>query len=206
MTLSSENDVALADLRLLLPLRAGDEILLGSECPYLEHELDQLKVRHTRIADLGSSQAERPSVQKFQHAIFPALPLPDVEASLEYIRQRLDHQATLLFGTANPLYWLRKIAKHKVSTSSLHPQQGHVICQNQNFKVVRLFGNPDSLDNPRYLIDLETPEPTEHFIHHVQIPYSIKGEALRLLSHTWMKVRSYNTIFPSLLWQVVHNR
>lgn len=201
-----EMNLAIADLKYLLPLKRGDHAWVGGNYPRLIEELEKQRIHVALYDACAHGNDEDRQSGKFNLAIFPVFMFEDTEKNFELWRSGLSDGATLVFGCANPAY-LPGILKSTGSQSGwgLTLEQGKSLAQKFGFKVERIFGNPGSIYHPRYLVDLETREPTQYYFKEIFTPYRRKSIIAGYLSAKVGQLLPLVRLYRSFVWQTTYH-
>lgn len=200
---AAENELAIADLKFLLPMEPGDHIWLGGHYPRLVEELEKLQMHVT----LYDPEQHNPNLgshsEKFHHAIFPIMPFAEIESNFKLWSARLMDGASLVFGSSNPTYWLRFVKPANSGNAiGLDPQIGKHVAEKFGFAVEHVYGNPADAGAPRYLVELGRRLPSRFFFKELFTPYRRGSEWVRQLSLGWSKFNSSASLYRSLVWHV----
>jgi hypothetical protein len=206
MNLSLKNELAIADLRFLLPMHPGDKVLLSDSFQILEEELGKIGVSYSQLSMITEGRESINSEKKFDFAILPILSTPNLEDALRVIIPMLNDGAYVICGTKNSGYWLKYLKSYtRDKDSEINFNKGLATFQKMGFSLLRLFGNPDKISNPRFLVDLDSKEPTLHFISHILTPYTRKGAISWFIAKYFFKAFQYTSFYPSMIWLTQKN-
>ena len=120
-----EKELAIADLRFLLPLHPGDNVFILGEFPLLEKELTQQQVQVTCCNSFKNIDETLPSALAFHHAIIPYLPSDQFETLIRFLSTHLKAGGRVILGTVNPRFGFGLLTgKNKPGLINLHLKSG----------------------------------------------------------------------------------
>lgn len=205
--MKDENELAIADLKFLLPLQPGEHIWLGGNYPRLITELQKQQMDVTLYDAETHVPNPHDPAEKFNHAIFPAMPFAEIELNFKLWSAYLMDGASLVFGSSNPAYWLRFVKPSDAkNTIGLDPKNGKIAAGKYSFTIEHLYGNPGDADTPRYLVELDRRPPSTYYFKELFTPYRRGSKMVRQLTLGWGRVNPAASLYRSLVWHATYHQ
>ena len=196
-----EKELAIADLRFLLPMQPGDNVFILGEFPLLEKELTQQQVQVTCCDSFKNIDETLPSPLAFHRAIIPYLPSDQFENLIRFLSIHLKAGGRVILGTINPRFGFGLLnGKNKPGLTSLNMKSGSKLWAMYGFKVNQIYGNPKDLEHPRHLVDLARPQISTFYMNSVFVTYRLRAEIFRRFALIWSKIFPVVSLFPTLVW------
>lgn len=196
-----EKELAIADLRFLLPLQPGDEVFILGEFPLLEKELKQQQVQVTCWNSFKNIDETPQTALAFHHAIIPYLPSDQFETLIRFLSTHLKAGGCVILGAVNPRFGFRLLTgKNKPGLVNLHLKSGAKLLEMAGYKVKQVYGNPKDLEHPRHLVDLASPQISTFYMKNVFVTYRLRAEIFRRFALIWSRIFPVVSLFPTLIW------
>lgn len=196
-----EKELAIADLRFLLPLQPGNKVFILGAFPLLEKELKQQQVQVTCWNSFKNIDETLQTALEFHHAIIPYLRSDQFETLIRFLSIHLKAGGRVILGAVNPRFGFRLLTcKNKPGLIYLHPKSGAKILEKAGYKVKQIYGNPKDLEHPRHLVDLASPQISPFYMKNVFVTYRLRAEIFRRFALIWSRIFPVVSLFPTLVW------
>lgn len=155
---------AQADLRWVLPLRAGETIWIYGKMPALEESLKAAALKFRRV------DADHFAPMVADHLLAPVVSAGELEMLIGLGKQALRPGGYALFGVYNAAFLGALIGRSSPGGARLTSIVQRL--QAAGFSVRSIFGTFYSLTEPRFLVSLETRQPSRYFWERLYLPPS----------------------------------
>lgn len=170
---------AQADLRFLLPLHKGQQVVVLGDAPQLVEALLAEEIRIERGSYQSAQDVPLPfAAASVDHVMMPVPPDLALSWWFDEAARILKPGGSLLVGIHNAgrLQRLRFWKRSQSSVVSLTLSNCQHLLNQSGFSVSNRYGVHDDLQRPQHLVPLERAEITRYFFDHVIASSSIAGQ------------------------------
>ena len=162
-----------ADLRFLMPLHSGQQVVVIGEAPQLTAALEEEDIITSMVMPISDTKHLLLADRSADHVIVPVLQEHDYHQLLQEISRVIKVGGWLLLGFRNA-EGLSRLAFWKGAKKNGAPRVAlntcHELLTASGFDILTAFGVRQNLENPQFLIPLDRRETSHFFFQRIFFP------------------------------------